>query len=240
MTLYENSEWCIDSAVAEIHENELLSFSQTGAWWSAIERFAIALESRNARCEAGTQAALGNENIHNKTLTASTKDYIKSIALGGMEIDRYFAEEAIEELGEERYVELVGIVARLAHLDIFAKGIGISPLALLEPTDDVSPPQQRPSEAKDEGFFVASVPPAPDGGGDLARWIYGGDFPAANILRSLSLVPEEARRLNTIIDQEYCSMTQIMDMEYSPQPPLSRPQVELIAARVSALNDCFY
>jgi hypothetical protein len=73
----------------------------------------------------------------------------------------------------------------------------------------------------------------------LAESLYGKN-PAANIIRSLSLVPDEARRLNTVIGQEYFTGETIFDLAYSSHEALSRPQIELIAARVSALNQCFY
>ncbi|MEM7542881.1 MAG: alkylhydroperoxidase-related (seleno)protein [Pseudomonadota bacterium] len=238
--MYEELSSPVAPETAALHAQELQSFSQPGEWWTAAERTAMAAESRKERCAAGIQESIGDEALaESAELSETARRVIGAVALGGTDIDREYCHEAIDDLGEEPYVELVGVVARLAHLDVFARGVGIAAPALAAPVDGTQPRQQRPAQASDEGFFVASVPPAP-AGGDLARWIYGGDFPAANILRSLSLVPDEARRLNAVMSIEYCSMAEITDMSYSPQPPLSRPQVEFVAARVSALNQCFY
>lgn len=58
---------------------------------------------------------------------------------------------------------------------------------------DLPPTRTRPETAADEGAFAPTVP-AGKRGGDSGRALYGGDM-APNIMRSLSLVPAEARAL---------------------------------------------
>jgi len=67
-------------------------------------------------------------------------------------------------------------------------------------------------------------------GGDVGEELYGKN-PAPNMLRALSLVPSEARRLICAIDDEYVVLESAMDMTHSSQRALTRPQVELVAAR---------
>ena len=94
------------------------------------------------------------------------------------------------------------------------------------------------TEAVDEGYFTHSVPDG-EAGGETGKRIYR-DGGGANILRSLSLVPDEAYRLNKLISQEYMTSENMGNMTYSSQAALSRAQLELVAAKVSALNQCFY
>ena len=42
------------------------------------------------------------------------------------------------------------------------------------------------------------------------------------------------------MDTEYFSLETIFDLDYSSLPAVSRRQIEIVAAKVSALNQCFY
>jgi hypothetical protein len=68
-------------------------------------------------------------------------------------------------------------------------------------------------------------------------------YPAApmipNIVRALSLVPEAALALQRESDAHYLAVAQIGDPT-ARRGPLDRMQTELVGARVSALNQCFY
>lgn len=240
MSLYADSAFPVSAATASLHADELQSYSVPGTWCNAAERTALAAEARKARVAAGIQESCGDEQLtENPDLHEPARQLARDVALGGATIDRnYCAATQAAGVTEGAYVEIVGLVARLAHLDVFARGIGVSARALGRPVDDRAATFERPSVAKNEGFFTATVPNAP-AGGELAKTLYG-KHQAANILRSLSLVPDEARRLNRVMDEEYFSMETIFDLTHSSHEALSRPQIELVAARVSALNQCFY
>ena len=68
--------------------------------------------------------------------------------------------------------------------------------------------------------------------------LYDG-MPAGNVLAALSLVPDEVRQLFDLSAVHYLPHDEMMDFG-STQRALSRAQIELIAGRVSALNECFY
>ena len=59
--------------------------------------------------------------------------------------------------------------------------------------------------------------------------------------RALSLVPAEVRTLQALSALHYMELDHVIDPTYVPPGrKLDRPQMELIAARVSAINECFY
>ncbi|NKB36028.1 MAG: hypothetical protein GKR93_02510 [Gammaproteobacteria bacterium] len=240
MSLYSDTNLPIPSSFESLHEDELLSFARPGTWGTATQRRAIAAEARKARVEAGMQESVGDETLaESADLPEVARRLARDVALAGIGIDRDYCKKVqVEGLSEGAYVEIVGLVARLAHLDVFARGIGVSSRQLAEPQEDKAPSMQRPAVARQEGFFTASIPSAPEGG-EIALELFGSE-PAPNIVRSLSLVPEEARRLNTVIDMEYFSAETIFDLTRSSLRALSRPQMELVAAKISALNQCFY
>ena len=130
------------------------------------------------------------------------------------------------------------LVSRLSNMDVFARGLGIPPRKLLEPAAETLPSFERPAEAVDEGFFTASVPSAPAGGA-LAESLYGKE-PAGNIFRAVSLVPDEARRVISLVSQQYFRAEHLLDFHATADHALSRAQIELVATKVSEQNLCFY
>ncbi len=240
MTLYSDCAYPIDAELEDLHADELASFAAAGTWWSARERLAIAAEARTARVADGVQASIGDEHrAAEADLPEAVRDLAQRAALGGMSINRRYFDDTLKAgVSDAAYVEVVGVVARVAHLDVFARGVGVDPRAIPEADESSVPTRARPTEAVDEGYFAHSVPDG-EAGGETGKRIYR-DGGGANILRSLSLVPDEAYRLNKLISQEYMTSENMGHMTYSSQAALSRAQLELVAAKVSALNQCFY
>ena len=61
----------------------------------------------------------------------------------------------------------------------------------------------------------------------------------SNVRAAMSLHPDSVRWLSDLFDAHYLSWVEIQS-EQEPFRVLTRPQRELVAARVSALNECFY
>ena len=61
----------------------------------------------------------------------------------------------------------------------------------------------------------------------------------ANVISALSLVPDNVRWLNDQFAAHYLSWPQMGEIDKNHRT-LTRPQLELLATRVSALNECFY
>ena len=240
MRLYADAEYPISADTEKLHADQLRSFARPGTWRTAAQRTAIAATARKARRDAGVQESVGDEDLAALCdLPDAAVRVARAVALGGIEIDRAFCTQAqADGVTEGAYVEIVGLVARLAHLDVFARGIGVPSRKLAEPVDDKEPSRERPAEAQSEGFFTSTVPNWPEGGA-LAESLFGKG-PAPNILRSLSLVPDEARRLIAIMNQEYFSGETISNFTLSTHEALSRPQIEIVAAKTSEFNQCFY
>ena len=64
--------------------------------------------------------------------------------------------------------------------------------------------------------------------------------PVPNVLSAMSLVPDAVRMLFRLSGVQYLTIPGFMRIGDLPGRALTRSQVELVAARVSALNDCFY
>ena len=237
MSLYDDSKHAVGDDIVRLHADELASFTQAGTWGTASQRNAVAQLARATRIGDGVNE--GQVAANGDVLSDAVARVVCEVARGAVGVDRAFFQAALADgITEPAYVELVGVVARLVNLDVFARGLGVPLRELGEPVADREPSFERPEEAKQEGFFTASVPSAPEGGA-LAESIYGNRV-AANISRSVSLVPAEARRVNRLIKTQYLRDGEILSFERELGHALNRSQVELIATRVSAHHQCFY
>lgn len=121
-------------------------------------------------------------------------------------------------LTEGRYVELVSVVSRIAAVDGFHRMIGaaLPPLPSPQPgaPTGTTEPAAKPSKA-----FVPMVR------GTSIWW-------------ALTLVPKAYERMEDLHCILYLAPGQMQQSE-SPRA-ISRPQMELIAARTSLHNECFY
>src|SRR5215813_15216284 len=69
--------------------------------------------------------------------------------------------------------------------------------------------------------------------------IYPVGRPAANIMKAMSLVPDEVRSFFDIVSHQYQGPLEMRDVSHEYRA-ISHAQIELLAARVSALNQCLY
>jgi hypothetical protein len=65
-------------------------------------------------------------------------------------------------------------------------------------------------------------------------------MPPGSIPFSLDLVPAEGWALMEIHGPLYMTPDEMGDPQFNRSPGLHRPQMELVAARTSLINECFY
>jgi hypothetical protein len=132
-----------------------------------------------------------------------------------------WAADQIDVLGDGPYAELVGVTAIITALDVFARAIGDPPLDLLPPQPGL-PAGERPA-----------------GVGDVGAWIAMTEEKAlANVSRALSLVPRTNATWRALVTESYSRGPEMLELTWDRA--LTRPQVELVAAQVSRLQECFY
>lgn len=118
-----------------------------------------------------------------------------------------------------RYLEVVGVVARLANVDFYVRGLGI-PV-----------------------FDLPTTPPSGEPTGDVAPTarITNGWVPATGPLfapAALNALPSEAASFLDLHEAMYVPFAEFANGGYTDE--LTRVQIEYIAARTSYLNECFY
>jgi len=217
-----------------------------GTWWTGAERVAIAAATRSARacvfCEErkaalSPYAVSGTHTIDPQFAGILPTAIIDIIHLATTDATR-MTQAAIEKLADEglsdaHYVEALGITAAIRSVDQACRGLG-APLHQLPTPIEGEPSRVRPADAAPGEAFIpmlpADYPAAPND--DL--WDELGAFG----LRAMSLVPDAVRDLLLLSAAQYVGIDVAFDM--SKGRTLGREQMELLAGRVSAINDCFY
>lgn len=197
--------------LAAAMRRDWLRMAAPGTWWSGAERVAIVGVARDA--QAGSSIKAG-------PLPDSAAEAARRLAVEPATTTREIvAAQADDGLEPAAYVELTGVVSRLAAIDAVHRALG----AALEPLPDAMPGEPtriaQPAQARQGRAFVPMV---------------GG----ASIVGALSLVPSEMESQRDIHGPLYLSYEDMAHFDY--QGGLHRTQLELVAARTSALNDCFY
>lgn len=214
-----------------------------GCWFAGEERLAIAAESRNAlACPLCRQRKTSlspehppGEHARVSDLPESLVEVAHRIRLDPQRLSReWFDRVQAAGLDEGPYVELIGVVTFTAGIDHFCRALGIPLFALPDPVPG-EPSGHRPANVRAGTAWVSMLAPEDAIGPEAG--LYDAEF-VPNIARALSLVPDHVRVLQLETASHYVSMAQIPDP--SVRRDLDRLQIELVAARVSALNECFY
>jgi len=222
------------------------SLRAPGTWWTGAERVAIAREARAARRCAGCaerKAALSPYAVsaaHDAAtdLPPAIVDAVHRVVTDPGRLTRRWADEVIAAgTSDAQLVELVSVVCTVMLIDGFARAIGGDAPSLPEPLAG-DPSRRRPAEAIDEGYFVPTIPYAVGQRPELSLYEPNAFLP--NVGRGLSLVPDALRSARDLMLAHYMKYEQVAT-DWEPRDrPITRSQMELVAARTSAKNDCFY
>ena len=239
MGIYDDSKYKIKEDLEEVHEKQLLELGNPGTWGTGKQRLAIAGGARQAGIDAGLLEEPENGSVYSvSSLSSVAKKVVNDLAVLPKDFDESSYQRALKGgLTEEEFVEIVGIVSRIVDLDVFARGIGV-PLKPLPEAQSGEPTRKRPETAKQEQAWVPTVPNLPEGG-DVAKALYG-EMPKPYIVRGLSLVPDEMEKHIELEQAQYMPIKHVRDFDHQHHKGLTRVQVEVVAGRVSAINQCFY
>lgn len=219
--------------------------AEPGTWWSGPDRVAIASEARAAEnCNLCRERAAalspstvqGRHDCSGRGLPDAAIEAVHRLKRDASRITERWVRDIVDGgLGEERYVELIGIVATVTALDTFDGALDRPRRSLPSPQPG-EPSRHRPQGARRDLAWVATLAPEAVQPNDPNPYPVHGD---KNIHRALSLVPQEVVNFFDLDVELYLKDHEIRDFgnEYRA---ISHAQIELIAARASALNRCHY
>lgn len=200
-----------DLAAVDAMRRAWAHIAAPGSFFTGHERIAIAQHARLARGLA----------VDAPPLPTHIADAAHRVADDPASI-RKDTVDLWHELGLERhaYVELVSVVARVVAMDSYLAALG-------QPPADV--PEARPGEPGGDVHNAAVV---------TTGWV--PTVGSAGAITALSALPAELESTFDLHGEFYLTPRQVPAVGDEPGRELTRPQMELVAARTSWLNECFY
>jgi hypothetical protein len=218
--------------------------AQPGTWLTSAERLAVAAEVRIAQacelCEARAKAlssmSVQGQHASFGELKAQHVELVHRLRRDHARLSKAWLDKAlVEGMGDGEYVETVSVVALVTALDTFADAMGVA-RETLPATIPGKISRYRPACARATLAWVATIDPDEATGAEAD--IYAGQT-AANIHRALTLVPNEKRAFFALDDVMYLPDNALRKFDGKFRE-IDHGQIELLAARVSALNHCYY
>jgi hypothetical protein len=244
---YSNSPWPVRSDLGDAFRFTWERIANPGSWLSGAERVQVAREVRQAPdCELcrRRRAALspfgdsGSHDGEHGVLSETQVDVVHRLTTDASRLTPgWLADIAEQGVSVEMYVEMLSVVVATVAVDAFDRALGFEPDPLPRPIDGV-PDRYRPDAAVPGAAWVPMVPLEKVAAADAD--MYEGMGRSANVISAMSLVPDAVRLLRRQSGAMYLDIGDVVNPASNGGRALSRPQIELIAGRVSALNDCFY
>jgi hypothetical protein len=217
--------------LAEAHRLAWEHLAAPGSWWSGAARIELAGTALQAIADPDpllpwvpvtSSGRLDAELIASR----AAHDLVYRLArhAGTITIDVYRA--AAAELGELPYVELCAIVSTVAAVAHFCRNVGV-PVPPLPAPKDGQPTGERPDRLAEPQYnWVPVAEPADE---------------MAAVVQAYTAVPGEDRNTWRMAGAQYMPPHEMVDPSWTRRPGgLSRAQMELVAARLTRLRDCFY
>lgn len=238
--------YAIRDDLVQAHRKIWEMLAQPGCWWRGEDRIAIATETRHAaNCSlcAQRKSALSPNQIKGEhqsvtNLPSSTIDAIHRIVNDASRLTQTWLQDSYTKgMTEGKYIELLGVLVALVSIDGFHRAMGLA----LEPLPDPvagEPTGYRPPGLQDLGAWVEMIPA--EGLGANEADLYLGAERTGAVIAAMSVVPDSVRMLQVLGGAHYMEPSQVANPRANGGRAITRPQIELLAGRVSAINDCFY
>jgi hypothetical protein len=227
------------------HDAAWAAVAAPGTWLNGTQRVAVAAEVRHARdcplClalhDALSPNAVKGEHATRGALAPAAAELVHRLTNDPGRLSQAWADAVIARgVSEGEYVEIAGLVAMVMMMDTCTRAMGLPERALPQPAAG-EPTRYRPPGARREAAWLPIVEP-PD-----AVAADGPMYPspkAGYIYRALSSVPQSLRDYWSLANAHYLAGPAIYAFDRVPERAISRPQIEVLAARTSALHQCVY
>lgn len=202
-----------------------------GSWWTGAQRLEIART---------VVAAIADDEPLPPWVGFSTTDRLRDDAVApaaahdaAYRIARHagtmtedVARSFADVVGELPYVEVCAIVSTVAAVVHFHRNVGCELPPFPDPVEG-EPTRARPDElAEAQLNWVPVAAPADQ---------------TAAVVQAYSAVPGEMTNTWRLASAQYVPTDEMVHADWSRRPGgLTRPQTELVAARVARLRECFY
>ena len=244
---YSGGRFPVRANFAETHNRFWDRLASPGAWLSGAQKVAIAKEIRQSQdcdlCQQRKQAlspyqVVGKHESASSELNDAMIEIVHRIVTDSARLTKTWFDDTIAQgVKPAEYVEILGTIVHTFAVDEFCRGAGIPLNELPEPKAG-KPSEYIPENSSyDGGAWVPLLPNFIEEGPEADIWNGFG----ANVIRALSLAPDEVRSLIDLFNSHYITNDSIVgDWTICPHGGLTRIEMEVVATRVSSHNDCFY
>ena len=212
-----------------------------GATWTGEQRVAMARVVRSALADAEplppwVKPSTVDQRVADQGVAPNLSDALYRLTRHAATLseDWYRDTLSLAEMTPQQWIEAIEIVVAVVAVDGFAAAAGLERPSLPQP-----------------------LPGAPVGVGEVPakaarhHWVpvlhledddagYWGDMAVVPpVVRAMSAVPTSHRTMFQLVGTMYMNGSDMVNMEWS-RGTLDRRQIELVAARLSALRECFY
>jgi hypothetical protein len=217
--------------LAEAHRLAWEHVATPGSWWTGAQRFELACTALLAISDTDPLPPWVGVTSTDRLGTGLVAppiahDFAYRLArhAGTITVDLYRVVSG--ELGELLYVELCGIVSTVAAVAHFCRDIGVPVPPLPEPVAG-EPTGARPDRLAQPRYnWVPVAEPADE---------------VAAVVQAYTAVPGENLNNWRMASAQYMPVEEMVRPDWQRRPGgLSRAQMELVAARLTRLRDCFY
>ena len=242
---YEYSPYPIRPDIVATYRQIWEFIAAPGCWYTGAEHVMMADEVRRSRnctlCRQRKESlapySVAGDHDHAGRLPPEVVEVVHRLSMDSGRLKKSWYEDLLAKgLKDAQYVEAVSVVTLITAVDEFHHALGL-PLEHLPAPQPGEPSRYRPPGATAGGAWVPMVG-AKDAIGAEAD-LYGGADRTAHVVSALSLIPDAVRVSAAALNALYMG-EDTPDAATNRGWALKRPQIELIAARVAAINDCFY
>ena len=227
-----DSELPIRDDLGAAHGEIAARWSRPGTWWTGEQRAEIVRQVRAARDHRTDDGGVlppwvqpssidGLVDADGPLPTAAVDAVWRITNHPGTLTEDWYQSIIDRGVDPLSYVELVGLVAQSNCVDRFADALELPRIELDEPADGPPGREGAPAAVK-------------------YHWVPTADIKMPNVIKALSAVPAENEALFILSDAQYVPMERVRGDVVSDRNSLTRPQIEVLAARTSKLNECFY
>lgn len=242
---YADAPYPIRADLIDAYQYAWQQLAQPGTWWSGTERVAIADECRLALtcefCRSRKQALspfapLEGQHQTHGILPETVVDLVHRLTTDPSRLTQSWVEQLCRErVSTGQYVEAISVVITTMCIDSFNRALGMPPEPLPAPQSG-EPSRYVPANTETTTAWVPMITQPAAAETDL--WPGLANVP--NVIRALSYVPDAVRLWLRLSQAQYIEGKDIPNPRAEGGRAISRAQIEFIAARVSAINDCFY
>jgi hypothetical protein len=225
------SEVTVRDDLAEAHRLAWDHVASPGSWWTAAQRVELARTAMLALADADPLppwvcVTTSGRLADGRLAPNAAHDFVYRLARHAGTITRDVYDSVSSDVGELPFVELCALVSTVAAVWHFGRNVGLPVATLPAPAPGV-PTGRRPGQLADaELNWVPVAAPADE---------------MAAVVQAYTAVPGEQDNTWRMADAQYMPNLDMVDPAWSRRPGgLSRAQMELVAARVTQLRDCFY